>query len=132
MTSDQTQPLIASIVRHGLTLLAGYLVASGAFNPTTSAGFVEGLTGVLVGLIGFGWSLAEAGKLGEQAKTIAVLIDNLASSVPVTSVIITSPSIPEKSANPMVPNKTYLRPSLAPWPATPTGPLDYVLPGSRL
>ena len=84
MTTDQVQPLLSSIVRHGLTLLAGYLVARGAFNPTTAGGFVEGLSGVLVGLIGFGWSLARAGRLGTQALAITDLLDRLTLSVPIS------------------------------------------------
>ena len=84
MTTDQVQPLLSSIVRHGLTLLAGYLVARGAFNPTAAGSFVEGLSGVLVGLIGFGGSLARAGRLGTQALAITDLLDRLTLSVPIS------------------------------------------------
>ena len=129
MASNQTQPIIASIVRHGLTLLAGYLVARGVVSPTASSGFVEGLTGVLVGLIGFGWSLVRAGKLGNQAKFILALLEQLSASVPVSMVVtngnaVVSSNEPAEMKTGVVLSdkpaeiKSGVKPWLSPWPAT--------------
>ena len=109
MTSDQAKPLIASAVRHGLTLLAGYLVTRGAFSPTTAGGFVEGLSGVLVGLIGFGWSMARAGRLGSQAVTICNLVEQLANSIPASII----PTVEGKRMT-----RLDIRPSISQAPAT--------------
>ena len=62
MTFDDAKPFINSTIRHGLTLLAGALVAHGAVSATVSGSVVEGLTGLAVALIGVGWSWVHTSK----------------------------------------------------------------------
>lgn len=107
-------PIIASLVRHGLTALAGMLVARGYLNPSSSNGMAEFGTGILVGLIGFGWSLARAGKLGQQARTICQLADKLleARAPEVTGGVVYNPPAPA------APPSTWVgtEPGSVPWP----------------
>ena len=93
MSSPSTAlpPLIASTVRHGLTALAGVLVTKGFLTSTDGVQYADVGAGIVIGLIGYGWSLARAGKLGSQAQTIACLMDRLLGSVPVESVTVTAP-----------------------------------------
>jgi hypothetical protein len=85
-TSPALQPIVASTIRHGLTALAGVLVARGLLTEGATAEFVSVGVGLLVGAIGYGWSLARAGRLGSQARTIADLMDRLLTSVPLSAV----------------------------------------------
>ena len=77
-------PIITSTVRHALTALAGVLVAQGLLSSDQSAGTIQTVIGVVLGGIGFGWSMARAGKLGSQAQTISALMDQLLDCTPAT------------------------------------------------
>ena len=78
---SQLPPLIASTVRHVLTALAGMLVARGMMTQ----GSTSLVVGVVLGGIGYGWSLARAGRLGSQAMTITALLDRLTDWAPNTA-----------------------------------------------
>jgi hypothetical protein len=81
-TSPALQPIVASTIRHGLTALAGVLVARGFLVEGDTAEFVSVGVGLVIGAVGYGWSLARAGRLGSQARTIAGLMDRLLMSMP--------------------------------------------------
>ena len=76
MTFDDAKPFINSTIRHGLTLVAGVLVADGAVSATVSGSVVEGLTGIAVALAGVGWSWIHTSKTA-PAVAAAKVFDNL-------------------------------------------------------
>jgi hypothetical protein len=48
--------LVGSLVRHGLTSVAGVLVTMGLVAPGDKSSFVQVGSGIVVGLVGLGWS----------------------------------------------------------------------------
>jgi hypothetical protein len=65
--------IIGSVIRHGLTTVAGGLVTVGLVAPGDKSSFVQVTTGILVGLIGMGWSMwRKSGRAKVQAELEAV------------------------------------------------------------
>lgn len=54
-----TKALILSLIRHGLTFAAGFLVTNGYLQPNAANGFVEQMAGAAVMLLGVGLSWYE-------------------------------------------------------------------------
>ena len=86
MDTTPASPIVSAVVRHALTALAGYLLARGLLHPGQSEAIIQIGSAMLLGALGFGWSMMRAGKLGAQAKTISDLLDNLMNSVPASAV----------------------------------------------
>lgn len=51
--------LVMSLIRHGLTFLAGFLVTNGYLQANAANGFVEQMAGAAVALLGVGMSWYE-------------------------------------------------------------------------
>jgi hypothetical protein len=51
--------VLTPAIRHGLTVAAGALVAMGLVDPAQQGNFVVIGTGIVLGAIGFGWSLTK-------------------------------------------------------------------------
>jgi hypothetical protein len=54
--SDDMKAMLAGVLRHGLTLLAGYLAAKGINLDDTT---LQALSTVAVAVLGIGWSLMQ-------------------------------------------------------------------------
>ena len=70
-------PLLTAAVRHLLTALAGFLLARGLIHPDSENALIQTASGLALGAIGFGWSMARAGRLGQQARTLTEALDRL-------------------------------------------------------
>ena len=92
MTFDDLKPFLNSAIRHGLTLLGGALMAKGAITSAGAESVVEGLSGLLVGVVGLAWSQLHVGRLAAAGKmldaippsaieTIAAIVAQLANAL---------------------------------------------------
>jgi hypothetical protein len=54
-----TPKIVGSLVRHAVTAVGGFMVASGLVDPVADAAALEAIAGGAVALAGLGWSMLE-------------------------------------------------------------------------
>lgn len=60
--NDFIKTILTPTLRHGATALAGYLMAHGILDSVQGAGFTEAATGLVIGGVGYIWSIWKAKK----------------------------------------------------------------------
>ena len=111
-------PLLTAAVRHLLTALAGFLLARGLIHPDSENALIQTASGLALGAIGFGWSMARAGRLGQQARTLTEALDRLWASTPTPTDPGTVTQTSDNQGGPVVTTVTTPLAPNAPYPAS--------------